>query len=383
MFEEAPQLEINKESIQDIEMDEKLNRTIQVKGEGEHMIDRLILRARSMGCSDMHLTVGMPLMFRINGKLQVIPDAPDDAEIEAMILDMLDEKQKKKLEDCIDLDFAIRSSDGNRQRVNIFRQEGNLAATIRLLNSSIPSLQMLGLPPVLNELADKPRGLILVTGPTGSGKSTTLAAMIDYINSTRPEHIITIEDPIEYKYDRKLSLIHQREVGRDVGDFAAALRSALREDPDIILVGEMRDYETIAAALTAAETGHLVMSTLHTTGAAQTIDRIIDACPASIQNQIRTQLAGVLNGVITQCLVPNAKGNGRLAATEILVGTDAVCNLIRENKCHQMNSLMQSGAGAGMHTLNSDLSRLVNSGMITRESAIRYSNDRVDLEQYI
>ncbi|MDO5155041.1 MAG: type IV pilus twitching motility protein PilT [Eubacteriales bacterium] len=346
------------------------------------MIDRLILKARAMGCSDMHITVGMPLMFRINGKLQIIPDAPNDAETEAMLLEMLDEKQRKKIEESIDLDFAIKSSDGNRQRVNIFKQEGNLAATIRLLNSDIPSLQMLGLPNVLSELADRPRGLILVTGPTGSGKSTTLAAMIDHINSTRPEHIITIEDPIEYKYQRKMSLIHQREVGRDVGDFAAALRSALREDPDIILVGEMRDYETISAALTAAETGHLVMSTLHTTGAAQTIDRIIDACPASIQNQIRTQLAGVLNGVITQCLVPNAKGTGRLAATEILVGTDAVCNLIRENKCHQMNSLMQSGYNVGMHTLNSDLSRLVNSGMITMENAIRYSNDPAELEQY-
>jgi twitching motility protein PilT len=236
---------------------------------------------------------------------------------------------------------------------------------------------------VLNELADKPRGLILVTGPTGSGKSTTLAAMIDYINSNRPEHIITIEDPVEYIYDKKMALIHQREVGRDVKDFASALRSALREDPDIILVGEMRDYETIAAALTAAETGHLVMSTLHTTGAAQTIDRIIDACPASIQNQIRTQLAGVLNGVITQCLIPNAKGNGRVPGTEILIGTDAVGNLIRENKCHQMNSLMQSGASVGMHTLNNDLERLLQAGMITKQNAVKYSNDPAELNQYL
>jgi twitching motility protein PilT len=273
--------------------------------------------------------------------------------------------------------------DGNRQRVNVFRQGGRLAATIRLLNSSIPSLEMLGLPAVLQQMADKPRGLILVTGPTGSGKSTTLASMIDYINSSRSEHIITIEDPVEYVYDRKLSLIHQREVGRDVKDFASALRSALREDPDIILVGEMRDYETIGAALTAAETGHLVMSTLHTTGAAQTVDRIIDACPAGIQNQIRTQLAGVLAGVVTQCLIPNAMGNGRVPATEILVGTDAVCNLIRENKCHQMNSLMQSGAGYGMHTLNSDLIRLVQTGSISMELAEKYSNDRAELQQYI
>jgi twitching motility protein PilT len=207
--------------------------------------------------------------------------------------------------------------------------------------------------------------------------------MIDYINSTRPEHVITVEDPVEYVYQEKLALIQQREVGRDVKDFAAALRSALREDPDIILVGEMRDYETISAALTAAETGHLVMSTLHTTGAAQTIDRIIDACPASIQNQIRTQLAGVLNGVITQCLVPNTKGNGRVPATEILVGTDAVCNLIRENKCHQINSMMQSGGSSGMHTLNSDLARLLSAGMITKANAMKYSNDKGELEQYL
>ena len=222
-----------------------------------------------------------------------------------------------------------------------------------------------------------------MTGPTGSGKSTTLASMIDYINSSRPEHIITIEDPVEYVYGRKLALIHQREIGRDAATFASALRSALREDPDIILVGEMRDYETISAALTAAETGHLVMSTLHTTGAAQTIDRIIDACPSGMQNQVRTQLASVLNGVITQCLIPNARGNGRVVATEILVGTDAVCNQIRENKCHQLGSLMQAGSSAGMHTLNGDLARLIQNGLINRQQAYKYSNDVSELEQYL
>jgi twitching motility protein PilT len=341
------------------------------------------MNARAMGCSDIHITVGMNLMFRINGRLKKAPEQYSDEETHEMIAEMLTEKQKAQMEEGLDADFAIRTPDGNRQRVNVFKQDGKLAATIRLLNSSIPSLEMLGLPTVLNELADKPRGLILVTGPTGSGKSTTLAAMIDYINSNRPEHIITIEDPVEYIYDKKMALIHQREVGRDVKDFASALRSALREDPDIILVGEMRDYETIAAALTAAETGHLVMSTLHTTGAAQTIDRIIDACPASIQNQIRTQLAGVLNGVITQCLIPNAKGNGRVPGTEILIGTDAVGNLIRENKCHQMNSLMQSGASVGMHTLNNDLERLLQAGMITKQNAVKYSNDPAELNQYL
>ena len=346
-------------------------------------IDQMIMNARQMGCSDIHISVGMQLMYRINGKLTKAPEQFTDEETEQMLLELLDEKQMQLLKDGEDLDFAIRTPDRNRQRVNIFRQDGKLAATIRLLNSSIPSLEMLGLPSILNEMADKPRGLILVTGPTGSGKSTTLAAMIDYINSTRPEHIITIEDPVEYVYDKKLALIHQRELGRDIKSFSYALRSALREDPDIILVGEMRDYETIAAALTAAETGHLVLSTLHTTGAQQTIDRIIDACPGAIQNQIRTQLAGVLNGVITQCLIPNVAGNGRVPGTEILVGTDAVCNLIRENKCHQINSLMQSGAMHGMHTLNADLSRLVSQGLITKQSAIKYTNDLEDLKQYI
>ena len=347
------------------------------------IIDNLIVNARHMGCSDIHITVGMPLMFRINGKLQKAPQQFSDEETIEMLSEMLTDKQKRELDEGIDADFSVRTKDGNRQRVNVFKQDKNMAATIRLLNSSIPSLDMLGLPPVLYELAEKPRGLILVTGPTGSGKSTTLAAMIDHINETRPDHIITIEDPVEYKYEEKLALIHQREVGIDVKDFASALRSALREDPDIILVGEMRDYETIAAALTAAETGHLVMSTLHTTGAAQTIDRIVDACPAGIQNQIRTQLAGVLNGVITQCLIPNARGNGRIPATEILVGTDAVCNLIRENKCHQIGSLMQAGSSTGMHTLNSDLSRLLQSGMITKDAALKYTNDKTELEQYL
>ncbi len=347
------------------------------------MLNELILQARNQGCSDIHLSEGLPLMFRINGKLQVIQHNYTDDMIRSMILDSMTPDQQSLLAQGQDADFAIRSTDGNRQRVNVFRQNGKVAATIRLLNSSIPGLEMLGLPRVLNSLAEKPRGLILVTGPTGSGKSTTLASMIDHINETRPDHIITIEDPIEYVYDQKLALIHQREVGRDVSGFAPALRSALREDPDIILVGEMRDYETISAALTAAETGHLVMSTLHTTGAAQTIDRVIDACPGNIQNQIRTQLAGVLNGVVTQCLIPNARGNGRVAATEILVGTDAVGNLIRENKCHQLNSTMQQGSRDGMHTLNADLSRLVQSGMIQANMAKKYTNDPADLEQYM
>ena len=346
-------------------------------------IDRLIIMCREEQASDIHISAGMPLMMRVHGKLTQTLAQPDEDETFEMIYNMMDDAQKAEYDSGHDVDFAIETSDGNRQRVNVFRQKGKIAATIRLLNNRIPSLKDLHMPELLYKLVEEPRGLILVTGPTGSGKSTTLAAMIEHINQTREEHIITIEDPIEYTYESKMALIHQRETGRDVTDFAAALRSALREDPDIILVGEMRDYETIMAALTAAETGHLVLSTLHTTGAAQTIERVIDACPSGSQNQARTQLAGVLKGVITQCLMPVTGGGGRIAGTEILLGTDAITNLIRENKSHQMGSMMQAGAAMGMHTLNMDLMRLVQQGYIDKQTAFQYTNDRRDLEQYL
>ncbi len=346
-------------------------------------IDQIVLQARSRSCSDVHISEGMDLIFRIHGSMTGAGILMSAQETRAVIMSMLNEKQKAKLAEGEDIDFSLTTSDGNRQRVNVFMQQGKAAATIRLLNNTIPTLAELKLPDVLREMAEKPRGLILVTGPTGSGKSTTLAAMVDHINEMEARHIITIEDPIEYVYETKKSLIHQREVGHDTVSFASALRSALREDPDVILVGEMRDYETISAALTAAETGHLVLSTLHTTGAAQTVDRIIDACPSETQNQVRTQLSGVLNGVVTQCLIPIADGGGRIAATEILVGTDAVLNLVREAKAHQMGTAMQSGAAYGMHTLNSELCRLVRQGTITPQAAYQFSNDRKDLEQYL
>ncbi|MDD5894653.1 MAG: type IV pilus twitching motility protein PilT [Coriobacteriaceae bacterium] len=346
-------------------------------------LDGIILKARDMGCSDVHISAGEPVFFRQNGTLVEAPYDFKAKEVEAMIEEVLDKRQLAAFDDGDDLDFALVSSDGLRQRVNVFRQRGHIAATIRLLDDHIPTIEQLGLPSTLNELADRKRGLILVTGPTGSGKSTTLAAMIDYINRTRAEHIITIEDPIEYVYTHKSSLIHQREVGHDTKSFAASLRSALREDPDIILVGEMRDYETISAALTAAETGHLVMSTLHTTSAALTVDRIIDACPAGAQNQVRSQLSGVLAGVITQCLIPTADGLGRCAATEVLVGTDAVLNMVREDKIYQLDTIMQSNRALGMHTLNADLMAKVRSGVITAQSALEYSNDRRELTELL
>ncbi|MDD3403019.1 MAG: type IV pilus twitching motility protein PilT [Hespellia sp.] len=346
-------------------------------------LDKIILMAREWNASDIHMSAGMPLLFRVHGSLRQAPVQPGEEEINEILYGLLNEKQKEELKEGYDIDFAMESSDGFRQRVNIFMQQKKIATTIRLLNSYIPTLEELHMPEKLYELAEEPRGLILVTGPTGSGKSTTLAAMIEHINQTKPVHIITIEDPVEYKYTGKKALIHQREAGEDVISFASALRSALREDPDIILVGEMRDYETISAAMTAAETGHLVLSTLHTTGAAQTVDRVIDACPAGSQNQIRTQLSGVLKGVVTQCLMPAADGQGRIAGTEILIGTDAVCNLIRESKTHQMGSIMQAGSAAGMHTLNMDIAKLVSQGKISRKTAFQYTNDRRDLEQYL
>ena len=347
-------------------------------------IDALIQEARSRKASDIHITEGMPVWYRAQGQLVVSDMGIEDFEVRELLYGMMDERNQRRFEEGSDADFAIQTSDGHRQRVNVFRQQKKVAATIRLLNAQIPTLEELKMPTILYEMALAPRGLILVTGPTGSGKSTTLAAMIDYLNRNRDRHIITIEDPIEYVYECKKSLIHQREVGEDVKDFASALRSALREDPDVILVGEMRDYETISAALLAAETGHLVLSTLHTTGAAQTVERIIDACPGSGQNQVRTQLAGTLKGVVSQCLIPVGGGVSRIAATELMAGNDAILNLIREGKTYQISNIMQTaGSATGMHTLNMDLVRLLNQGYITREDARNYTNNRAELEQYL
>ena len=348
-------------------------------------MEQLILDARRVKASDIHGTEGMPVWYRVHGKLAKSQLQFSQEELRALLIGSMDERQKEIFVSGRDVDFALEISDGSRQRVNIFRQQHQVAATIRLLNTEIPTLEQLRMPTRLYQMAQQPRGLILVTGPTGSGKSTTLAAMIEHINQNSDRHIITIEDPIEYKYQCKKSLIHQREVGEDVGSFADALRSALREDPDVILVGEMRDYETISAALLAAETGHLVLSTLHTTGAAQTVERIIDACPTGSQNQIRIQLAATLKGIVSQCLIPCGEVDGvaRIAGTELLVATDAILNLIREGKTHQISSMMQAGGNAGMHTLNMDLSRLMRQGYITKERAREYTNNPAELEQYM
>ena len=350
----------------------------------EITMDSLLEIARDVGASDVHITVGLPPKMRVNGTIEdIIPHVLTSHDTQTLVLSIMNERQVATLKRDGEADFSYSTEALGRFRCNVFRQKNSFAAVLRLINTVIPAPEKLGLPWSVMDLAKRKRGLVLVTGPTGSGKSTTLASLINMINENRKEHIITLEDPIEYLHKHKNSIVNQREIGFDTLSFANGIRAALREDPDVILVGEMRDYETISAALTAAETGHLVMSTLHTTGAAQTIDRIIDACPAGMQNQVRTQLASVLNGVITQCLIPNARGNGRVVATEILVGTDAVCNQIRENKCHQLGSLMQSGSSVGMHTLNGDLSRLVQNGMINRQMAYKYSNDVAELDQYL
>lgn len=335
----------------------------------------LISYARSQNCSDVHITAGTDLAVRHYGKLEMLSPIPTAEESEAMILESLTEEQKKQVLSGKDLDLAIFMEDGCRLRANIYHQRNNLAATYRILNEKIPSFEELRVPSIVKDFIKEPRGLVLITGPTGSGKTTTLASMINYINTTMAKHVLTIEDPIEYVYYHAKSMIHQREVGKDVASFADALHSALREDPDIILVGEMRDQETISAAITAAETGHLVLSTLHTSSAAQTVDRIIDSYPQHAQNQARAQLASVLKGVITQVLVPMELEEGMIVATEVMVNNEAVANQIREGKTHLIPTTMMSSGNIGMHTLNGDLKRLEKEQMISHETALKYCSN--------
>jgi twitching motility protein PilT len=347
-------------------------------------IFELLTKTNEMLASDLHISVGLPPIMRIYGKLTRIGDKnllPADTRV--MVEQLLTEEQRQRLEEKGEIDFSISMPGLGRFRVNAYKQRGSLCLAVRVLAVKIPSMEDLKLPPVIKELAMKQRGLILVTGPTGSGKSTTLAAVINYINMQRSCHILTLEDPIEYLHKHNLSMVNQREIGHDSKDFANALRAALRQDPDVILVGEMRDLETIAIAVTAAETGHLVLSTLHTVGAAKTIDRIIDVFPTHQQQQIRTQLASELEGVISQQLLPTADGHGRTAAFEVMTATPAIRNLIRENKTHQIQSVIQTGTKYGMKTMDSSLIDLYRSGIITQASAIDYSVDREYMEKTI
>lgn len=340
----------------------------------------LIEKAKRDECSDVHITVGTSIARRRFGKLEMLQPVPTAEESTKLIAECLTPEQIEKVRKGQDLDFACMLPSGTRIRANVFHQRNNVAATYRILNTEIPTFDQLNIPEAARKLINETRGLVLITGPTGSGKTTTLASMINYVNNNMAKHVMTIEDPIEYVYYHAKSMIHQRQVGSDVDSFATALRSALREDPDIILVGEMRDYETISAALTAAETGHLVLATLHTTTAAQTIERIIDAYPPHGQAQARTQLANVLKGVVTQQLIPRDDEDGMAMATEILINNEAIANQIRENKTHQIPSSIQSGFSLGMHTMNADLKRLVKEQKITNETALQYCTNVKDYE---
>ncbi len=334
-------------------------------------IDDLVREMKDLDASDLHLTAESKPMVRRRGELEALehremltPEATRD-----MLYRILSTEQQKVLETRRNIDIAYSIPGVGRLRVNVFFQRSSLGAAFRMIPTDIRSLSELGLPQHLEQLADKPRGLVLVTGPTGSGKSTTLAALIDQINNSRNEHILTIEDPIEFLHQHRNCIVNQREIGFDTPSFAEALRAALRQDPDVILVGEMRDLETIATALTAAETGHLVFATLHTQSAPQTIDRVIDVFPAEQQDQVRIQLAGTLQGIASQNLVPTADHLGRVAALEILLPDDAVRNLIRQGKVEQIYSVMQTGTSRGMQTMEQSLADLMLRGVITREAA--------------
>ncbi len=340
------------------------------------MITDILQYAAKHDCSDIHLVTGVQPIVRRIGSLErlQLPDI-NEKEILSWLMELLSEEQLSLFYTGKDIDSAYSDWVGNRYRINVYRQQGKPAIAMRLLKNDIPTIDQLGLPPVLKDLADLPRGLILVTGPTGSGKSTTLAAMIEHINRRKSRHILTLEDPIEYIYTAKQALINQREIHRDVTDFKTGLRSALREDPDVIMVGEMRDFDTISLAITAAETGHLVFSTLHTIGAANTIDRIIDAFPTNQQSQIRSQLATVLKASISQILVPKADLSGRIAIHEIMLMNDAVANQVRENKIFQIASSIQTGQKQGMQTLEADLVKRVKSRQITIDTALEVSSN--------
>ena len=321
--------------------------------------------------SDCHISPGLPPALRIRGRVTPLDDYPPltPSDTRELIYSILNDSQRKRLENELQLDFAYAIPAVARFRVNCFTQRGALAAAFRLIPSEIASLDELGLPSVLHDFTNKPRGFVLFTGPTGSGKSTSLASLVDVINQERHDHILTIEDPIEFLHRHKNCLVNQREVGADATSFSQALKAALREDPDVILVGEMRDLETISTALTAAETGHLVFATLHTQSASQTVDRIIDVFPPHQQQQVRMQLSIALQGIVTQQLLPTADGSSRIAACEVLLPTPAVRNLIREGKTHQIYSAIQTSGSTGMQTMDSHLAQLVRMGKITRQLA--------------
>ena len=345
-------------------------------------IELLLEEVINKKASDLHLQVGLPPMLRIDGALVPISgyNNLDQAAVETLVYAILAPDQQQILEKDKEFDFSFAFGNLGRFRVNAFHERGNLAAALRLIPNEIKSMTELGMPSVVTSFADYPRGLVLVTGPTGSGKSTTLASLVDKINSEKSHHIITIEDPIEFTHKSKKSVVVQREVHYDTYSFSAALRSSLRQDPDVVLIGEMRDLETISAAITIAETGHLVFATLHTNSAAQSIDRMIDVFPPHQQPQIRAQLSNILQAICSQRLVP-AIGGGRVVAAEILIANPAVRNIIREGKSHQLDAVIQTGADQGMQTMDRTLVNLVQNGTITYDSAREYAVDLTEFER--
>ena len=347
-------------------------------------IETLLEACIKHGASDLHIQVGLPPILRIDGSLVPISNTPilTTEIVDTLIFSTLDSMQRETLAKDKEFDYSFAFGEIARFRVNAFNEKGHLAAAFRLIPTKMPTIEELGMPQVISGFADYPRGLVLVTGPTGSGKSTTLAAIINKINSEKSVHILTIEDPIEFTHKSKRSLVAQREVHYDTYSFSRALKSALREDPDVVLLGEMRDLETISAAITIAETGHLVFATLHTNSAAQSVDRMIDVFPAEQQPQIRSQLAGILMAVCSQRLVP-AIGGGRVCAAEIMVANTAIRSIIREGKTHQLDTAIQTGASEGMQTMDRTLAKLVQQGTVTYDSAREYAVDVREFERIV
>jgi len=344
----------------------------------------VLLEVIRVNASDLHLTVGSPPMVRERGELRALDyPALSSQDTREIVYSILTNDQRQRLETDWQIDFAYSIPGRARFRVNAFHQRASIGAAFRLVPSEVPELEDLGLPPVLTDFTNKPRGFVLVTGPTGSGKSTTLAAMVNRINRERREHIMTIEDPIEFLHKHRSCIVNQRELGADAPSFALALKAALRQDPDVILVGEMRDLETIATALTAAETGHLVFATLHTQDTAQTIDRVVDVFPPEQQHQVRVQLSVALQGIVTQQLLPTADGQARTVATEVLIPTPGVRNLIREGKTHQIYSALQTGGAHGMQTMDASLADLVRQHKITRELAESRASSKDELKRLL
>ena len=339
-------------------------------------IHDLLKKSIELGASDIHITINSTPIARVKGSFVNLSETVLTKEhTQAMTREIAGEKNFKRIEEDGECDFSVSIESGERFRVNAYKQKGDYALAIRVINIIIPSFEELNLPLSISTFTQKNKGLVLVTGPTGSGKSTTLASLIDMINKNRQTHIITLEDPIEYVHNHKKSIVNQREIGSDSKSFQSALRATLRQDPDVILIGEMRDKETISIALTAAETGHLVFSTLHTIGAAKTIDRIVDSFPSNQQQQIRTQLSTVCEGIISQQLLLTKDGSKRIAAIEVMICTPAIRNLIRDNKSYQIQNAMQTGLSKGMHTMDQDLIKLYNEGKISKEMALSRCSD--------